>query len=131
MEKKKLSSESKMFIYSNDILECLKSIKIKNCERCDRIPQSILIEEADHLSTPMTGLFNRIYNNNQLPEQYFKAKVFPIHKKGSRNKVSKYRQILKLGLTSKVFKKLILKRIMEVEKEDGVHLTDSELHGFK
>ena len=129
--KRKVISESKMFMSSNDILECLKSLKIKNCEGYDRIPQRILKDGADHLIAPLTGLFNLIYYTNKLPEQWLIAKVFPIHKKGSRNEVSNYRPISNLCSTSKVFEKLVLRRIMEVEKENGVDLTGNEQHGFK
>jgi hypothetical protein len=120
-----------MFMSSKDILECLKSIKIKNCEGYDRIPQRILNDGADHLIAPLTGLFNLIYYQNQLPEQWLIAKVAPIHKKASRNEVSNYRPISNLCSTSKVFEKLVLRRIMEVEKENRVDLTGKEQHGFK
>ncbi len=129
--KRKVTSESKMFMSSKDILECLKSIKIKNCEGYDRIPQRILNDGADHLIAPLTGLFNLIYYQNQLPEQWLIAKVAPIHKKASRNEVSNYRPISNLCSTSKVFEKLVLRRIMEVEKENRVDLTGKEQHGFK
>ena len=129
--RKKINSQSKMFMLPTDILECLKSLKIKNCEGFDRIPQRILNDGADHLVAPLAGLFDLIYHSNQLPEQWLTAKVVPIHKKGSTNEISNYRPISNLCSTSKVFEKLILKRIIEVEKENGVDLTGSEQHGFK
>ena len=54
----------------SDIIECVKSIKVKNCEGYDRIPQRILVDGIDHLAKPLTHLFNQIYHNNQLPDQW-------------------------------------------------------------
>ena len=66
---------------STDILECLKSIKNKNCEGYDRIPQRILRDGANELIIPLTGLFQRIYTQKTIPEQWSISKVIPVHKK--------------------------------------------------
>ena len=53
-----------------DILECVKSLKIKNCEGFDRIPQRILSEGINSLIAPLTGLFKLIFSQNTIPEQW-------------------------------------------------------------
>ena len=40
-----------------DLLECINSLKIKNCEGYDRIPQRILSEGAMYLIEPPEGSF--------------------------------------------------------------------------
>ena len=52
-------------------------------------------------------------------------------KKGNKHDIENYRPISNLCSTSKVFEKLILKRIMEIQKESGVDFTGVEQHGFK
>ena len=81
---------------STDILECLKSIKNKNCEGYDRIPQRILHDGANELITPLTGLFQRIYTQKSIPEQWSISKVIPIHKKGPKCNIKNYRPIANL-----------------------------------
>ena len=44
--KKKVDHPNSFFMTESDILECLKNIKIKNCEGFDRIPQRILVDGA-------------------------------------------------------------------------------------
>ena len=52
---------------ATDILECMKSIKPKNCEGYHRNPQRILSGGAEVLKTPFSGLFQRIYYQKQIP----------------------------------------------------------------
>ena len=55
--KRKVDCHDKMFMSKVDITECVRSIKIKNCEWYDRIPQRILVDGIDHLAVPLTHLF--------------------------------------------------------------------------
>jgi hypothetical protein len=57
-----------MSIHAEEILECVKSIKIKNCERHDKIIGGILIDITDHVITPLTQFFQLMYTLNQIPE---------------------------------------------------------------
>ena len=79
--KRKIEVENEFFMASTDILECLKTIKSKNCEGYDRIPQRILHDGANELILPLTGLFQRMYTQKSIPEQWSISKVIPIHKK--------------------------------------------------
>ena len=79
-----------------NILRAVKSIKLKNSEGDDRIPQRILIDGVEILLETLTGLFTRIYEQNTIPEQWKLAKITPVHKKGSKNDVTNYRPIANL-----------------------------------
>ena len=92
------NSSNKMFLSAREIMECIKTLKIKNCEGHDRIPQRVLVDGADHLIVPLTQLFNLIYTLNQLPEQWLTAKVVLIYKKENKNDITKYRPISNLCL---------------------------------
>ena len=65
----KLIPDSKMFMTKDNILECVKTIKVKNNEGYDRIPQRILVDGIDQLITPLTQLFSLIYNTKSIPDQ--------------------------------------------------------------
>ena len=115
--KLKVQATVKNFMTYDAIMECLKSIKIKNCEGYDRIPQRILADGAIHLVSPLKTLLDLVYTHNEIPEQWLIAKVTPIHKKGPKNDVSNYRPVSNLCSTTKLFEKLIMKRIIEIEGE--------------
>ena len=131
------NGNQKIFQYHNpaitaiDILECVKSLKVKNCEGFDRIPQRILSEGINSLLAPLTGLFNLIFSQNSIPEQWRTSKTIPIHKKGPKQNIENYRPISNLCSTSKIFEKLILKRIQNLETLNNIDITGVNQHGFK
>ena len=114
-----------------NINECIRTIKVKNCEGHDRIPQRIMVDGADHLTAPITKLFTLIYMQNKIPQQWLMAKVNPIFKKGNKNAIENYCPISNLCSISKVFEKAILKRIMQIQNDNKVDLTGDPQHGFK
>ena len=59
----------------------MNSRKNKNCEGHDRIPQRVLIDGIDILKFPLSHLFNQIYIQKKIPEQWLIAKVKPIKKR--------------------------------------------------
>ena len=128
---KKVNEQNSFFMSSADVLSCMSSIKIKNCEGFDRIPQRILVDGANILINPLSKLFQKIYFQKEIPEQWLIAKVTPIHKKGPKNQIENYRPIANLCSTSKIFEKLILKRIQAIEIFHNVDLTGKQQHGFK
>ena len=116
---------------STDLKECIKGIKIKNCEGYDRIPQRILADGSTILETPLGELFSKIYNQRSIPQQWLVSKIIPIHKKGPKNKLENYRPIANLCSTSKIFERLILRRIQSIELQNNVDITGKQQHGFK
>ena len=48
------------FMLPNDVLNAVKSIKIKNCEGQDKIPQQILIDGIQYLLGPLSVILNKI-----------------------------------------------------------------------
>ena len=128
---KKVDCPDSFFMSDTDIMECLKTIKIKNCEGYDRIPQRVLVDGAETLLHPLKDLFIKIYYQKKLPEQWLISKIIPIHKKGPKCNIENYRPIANLCSTSKIFEKLILKRIQKNELGANVDLSGKQQHGFK
>lgn len=130
--KKKMDAENKMFMTTKDVEECLKMLKNKNSEGFDRIPQRILVDGKDYLLDPLSKLFVKIYNERKIPQQWKIARTIPIFKnKGDKNEICNYRPIANLCSTSKIFEKLILKRILELQESNNIDLTGVDQHGFK
>ena len=129
--KKCLNSVEKNFMTEEKVVECLKELKVKNCEGFDRIPLRVLRTGATILSKPLSVLFHKIYETKEIPEQWKLSKIIPLHKKGDRHEVSNYRPISNLCSVSKIYEKLILKRLEEIGEENNIDLTGNEQHGFK
>ena len=88
MVKEKIYSEDKTFMTRQDIHECIMTLKSKNSEGFDRIPQRILIDGVHLLLSPLTRLFDLIYTNCKIPEQWKVARTIPVYKnKGKTNQI--------------------------------------------
>ena len=129
--RRKIYSEPENFINQINVMNALRSIKIKNSEGYDRIPQRILNEGRELLIKPITRLFELIYESNQIPEQWSISKVIPIFKKGSKTLIENYRPIANLCSITKVYEQLIIDRLREIEKINNVDITGNPQHGFK
>ena len=64
-------------------------------------------------------------------EQWKMSKITLVHKKGLKNDVSNYRPVANLCSASKIFEKLILQRIQDIEDEKKIDFTSEDQHGFK
>ena len=122
--------DNAMFMTSDKISECIDGLKLKNTEGFDRIPQRILIDGRDFLMGPLTVLFGMIYRDQVIPGQWLMSKIIPIHKKGEKSMIENYRPVANLCCVSKIFEKLILKRIQDLESISGISVGGNQQHGF-
>ena len=67
---RKINAENLMFMTRSRILECIDSLKLKNMEGYDRIPQRIRIDGHDILIEPLTGFFELVYKDQSMPGQW-------------------------------------------------------------
>jgi hypothetical protein len=128
---RKLNIEEPLVFTHEEVLQEMKQLKDKKCYGMDRIPLKIIRDGAGVLCNPICNLLNKIVEQNVVPEQWLTARITPLHKKGKREFVKNYRPISNLCATSKVFEKLMIKRILEYESRAGVNLTGGGQHGFK
>ena len=66
------------------------------CKMCgpDTIPTRFLKETAVELAPSLTLLYQASINQGRVPNEWKKAQVVPVYKKGGRSLVSNYRPIL-------------------------------------
>ena len=74
-----------MFMDSNSVKDILTSLKIKNSEGYDRIPQRVLVDVAEYLLKSFEGLFKRIYYQKTVPGQWLVSKTIPVYKNKGNN----------------------------------------------
>ena len=67
---RKITDNNKNFMSIENIRNAIQSLKLKNSEGYDRIPQRILIDGMTKLVEPFSILFNLIYSTNKIPEQW-------------------------------------------------------------
>jgi hypothetical protein len=73
---RRILSENKNFMTSEEIMDCLTSLKCKNFEGFYRIPQRILKDGAKILIKPLATLFSKVYAQKNVPAQWLVAKPY-------------------------------------------------------
>ena len=94
----------------------------------DGIHPKVLKETAAQLCAPLTIFFNRSLNEELLPEDWKRANVIPIFKKGEISDPGNYQPISLISTVCKVLESIIRESIIE-------HMTSNNLisntqHGF-
>eukprot|EP00745_Piridium_sociabile_P029683 TRINITY_DN4896_c5_g2_i1.p1 TRINITY_DN4896_c5_g2~~TRINITY_DN4896_c5_g2_i1.p1 ORF type:complete len:403 (-),score=94.76 TRINITY_DN4896_c5_g2_i1:230-1438(-) len=106
----------------------LKGLKTGTAPGPDGIPPLLLTETAEELAQPVTIIFKKSLEEGRIPEDWRKATVTPIFKKGSRLLPSNYRPVSLTSVLCKVMEALIRDQLLE-------HLLRNDLicreqHGF-
>jgi len=94
----------------------------------DGIHPRVLRELVDVIAEPLSTIFERSWRTGEVPEDWKKANVTPIFKKGKKEDPGKYRPVSLTSILGKVMKQLILEvTIRQVEEKKVIR---SSQHGF-
>ena len=110
------ASQKSLAFWSTDSAEIVKivaSLENSFSTGPDGIPMTV-IKPVIHLLAPVLAhLINYSYTLGVFPSAMKKAKVLPIYKSGDHSEVNNYRPISVLNSLSKIYEKIIYRRISE------------------
>jgi hypothetical protein len=66
----------------NDIIYATHSLKTKNYEGYDRLPPKMLYNVHDILSSPFARIFQKLYEQKEIPDQLNVSKIMLVFQKG-------------------------------------------------
>ena len=115
-------------ITAQEVNKLLKGLKTNKSAGMDGIPAILLVEAAEELTEPVTSIFRKSLEEGHMPNDWRKASITPIFKKGNRSSPNNYRPVSLTSILCKVMETLVKKKILE-------HLTENDLickeqHGF-
>ena len=97
---------------TTEVISILKGFKNKK-STLNNIPITVL-KKISHVIAPLlTELFNDSIRQGLFPDILKIGRVIPIHKSGSRKEMKNYRPITTLSVFSKIFEKLVHKRLIK------------------
>ena len=99
-----------------EICKIKSSFNINKSCGPNSIPTKILHPVQDQISKHLATICNLSFSTGIFPTILKTAKVIPIHKKGSKLKVSNYRPIFLLSNIDKIFEKLMHSRLEFLEE---------------
>ena len=117
-----------LLITAEIVTKEIKDLDVNKSCGPDEMHPRMLIELADHIAAPIALLFNLSIQGHKLPEDWKKAFISPIFKKGSRNLAINYRPISLTCILCKLMEKFVRRTIMNHLLEN--YLLSSKQHGF-
>ena len=127
-----LTLNSKMkniVIDQNGVHKQLKSLNPHKAAGPDGISPRVLQELADVLAAPLTTLFQTSLDKATVPNDWKKASVCPIFKKGEKSAAANYRPVNLTCVTSKIMEHILTNQLMRFAEENNIF--HSNQHGFR
>lgn len=112
-----------------EVYDIISKLKPSNSKGYDEISATLLKNIRESVATPLSMLINRSLNEGQFPDPLKVAKVIPVYKDKGKDNVSNYRPISVLSSISKVYEKIIYKRLYKFL--DSNSILDPLQFGFK
>ena len=110
-----------------EVEKAIASLKDKKSPGVDGIPAEVIKAGGEKLTKTIHGLCNKIWHEEQWPEEWTKSLLITIPKKGGRMECSNYRTIALISHLSKVLLTVILERLKPVLE----HCLSEEQGGFR
>lgn len=95
-----------------EVCEIINNMKSSNTKGYDEISSVMLKNIMENIAFPISILINRSLLEGQFPDDLKIAKVVPLYKAKSKDDVSNYRPISVLSCISKIYEKVIHKRLL-------------------
>ena len=109
-----------IIITASIVFDELNKLKTDKSPGPEGWPLCIFKECSEHLSIPLSILFNKSFQSGVLPSEWRIAFVTPIYKKGSQHLASNYRPVSLTSTVVKVMESIIKINVLE-------HLTSNDL----
>jgi Notch-like protein len=95
----------------------------------DEVPPRLLKLSILYFISPLTYLCNKSHNSGIFPSWLKYSQITPILKKGNKSELSNYRPISLLASFSKIFEKVIYKRL--VNHASAYNILSKAQYGFR
>lgn len=118
--KKVLSYLNHLIITEDMIIKKIEKLNISKSPGPDEIHPRILKETSNIIAKPLVLIYNKSLKVGRLPEDWKKANISAIFKKGNRKKPQNYRPISLTCVLCKVLESLIRDHIIAYMKENNL-----------
>ena len=111
---------SSVDIKESDILNILKSLDANKAHGRDDISIRMLKLSQKSILKPLKLIFENCLRTRLFPDQWKKANVVPIHKKGDKQLIVNYRPVSLLPICGKLFERLVFNSLFNYFIENNL-----------
>ncbi len=116
-------------VSEKEIQQAIRNSKGSSCPDYFGISPAALKLAPEVVSVPLTWIINKIIATSTIPECWKIAKVLPLHKKKSKDKVENYRPVSILPSPSKIMEMIIQRQFSAYFEKNGI--LPSSQFGFR
>ena len=111
------------------VLKLLNDINPYKATGPDAIPGRLLKSLSDEVADILTMIFQASLDQGKIPQDWKKAFISPIFKKGDRHKPSNYRPVSLTSICCKILEHIVHSHV--IKHLDDHHLLNDAQHGFR
>ena len=126
--KRTKESLSNISFTQEKVLKYLNTLQAEKAQGNDKINPFVILKCTKTLAYPISIIFQRSFDQGELPNAWLEANVTPLFKKGSRLDPSNYRPISLTSILCKVMEKMIKDELMQYLNKNS--LINKQQHGF-
>jgi len=115
-------------ISDSDVLHSIRRLKCNLSSGPDNIPPMLIKKLCSSLCKPLSLLFNQFISVGFVPDDWRKAVVVPVFKKGAAGLLSNYRPISLTYVLSKVMERIVSRKVCNHLRLNNILSPDQ--HGF-
>ena len=113
----------------NGVTKLLKGLNISKASGPDKIPNRALKMAAEQISPVLTFIFNQSYSKGILPDDWRRANIASIFKKGAKSNPANYRPVSLTSVCCKLMEHIVDSQLMNHLSENSI-ITDYQ-HAFR
>src|SRR3989442_12047029 len=98
-------------ISDEDVKNAISEFKVNKSPGIDGITSTYAIKIKDIVAQPLRLLFNKSIDTTEIPNDWKKANITPIFKKGKRSSAENYRPVSLTTFFGKVMEKIVKRHI--------------------
>ena len=107
-------------ITTNGVLKLLQNLSPRKACGPDNISPQVIKELVDIIADPLTCIFQKSLNEQQVPKGWRHATITPVFKEGQKYDCANYHPTSLTCITSKLMKHIICSNIMKHAKNNGI-----------
>lgn len=120
---------SNITTHERGVLKLLKGLRLFKATGPDEIPAFILKHSAESLAPYLTWMYQLSLDQGQIPDEWRRANIVPIYKKGEKYQPSNYRPVSLTSIACKLLEHVVHGTVMD--HFDQHNILCDEQHGFR